>query len=404
MKLDHIKSAVSITGVSRIREKLMDTAKHSGAPDLVEAPEGHRVTRKAPTTRGLVALPSMEQAQRDAVKRNFAWNDKSSEQVVTYYASDERVDGHGDIVEQSWDFTDFEANPIMLFCHEWWSLPIGGVLSESLQQRTDANYTGPALVLNALFAPPGAYAFADSCARLAKAGFLKAGSVGFWPGEVIDVQDDKERAALGLGKWGCILRNNSLIEWSPCSVPANPGAHQITLSKARDQGLLKAGDGQAIREMARVDALKRHANKDAWAKEDATLRGILKYLFPEAAIEEHKDIEKPFAPIQTTSKAGTIKDGTDTGLMIQQMHADLSAQIASLSAVVNDCRTMLEDQAAEEELEEPAEPTEPTSNALHTNNEPKTGKAQEGSESQAGTSDDTPEMRAALAVIRGSVV
>jgi len=65
--------------------------------------------------------------------------------------------------------------------------------------------------------------------RFAKSGFLKACSIGFTPVKVRQPQNEKEAETLGLGKWGVEYQQWSMLEWSPCGIPANPTALQNTL-------------------------------------------------------------------------------------------------------------------------------------------------------------------------------
>jgi hypothetical protein len=121
---------------------------------------------------------------------------------------------------------------------------------------------------------------------------MRMGSVGFFPGAVYDIKDKKERADLGLGPTGLILAENNLVEWSPCSIPANPGAGivQAGLSQMKSKGLLKASDVQAIREIARVNMIR---TPERWEEMDAQLRGAWHLLYPEVKLPEHKDVHAP---------------------------------------------------------------------------------------------------------------
>ena len=142
------------------------------------------------------------------------WEDGYENRVIPWWASDQRVDRHGDIVEQSWDFGEFDKNPVVLYGHQWESPPIGSVIGKEIRNRRDKDYSGPALRLMPLFATKEQYPAADVIFRLAKARFLRTGSVGFMPGKIIHVDDDDEREELGLGKRGVIYADNSLLELS----------------------------------------------------------------------------------------------------------------------------------------------------------------------------------------------
>lgn len=252
-------------------------------------------------------LPGVNELKAMAEKRGFEWNNGDDPRVIAWYASDERVDRHGDKVEQSWDFKEYEMNPIMLFSHDWYSPPIGGLLDWGVAPRTDdESYKGDALKVLGMFATKDENPVADTIYRLSKTGFLKSGSVGFYPGEVVRVKDPEEREKLGLGEDGFIFRNNKLVEWSPCTVPANPGAHQLT--RAKSMKLIKPGDISVIRELMRVSALTRADEAEKTFKEnDEKIRGIWKFLFPDTKLEEHKDITAPFdTPTETEGGIETL--------------------------------------------------------------------------------------------------
>lgn len=231
------------------------------------------------------------QLQEWAEAVGVEWQEGFEERVLEVWASDERVDRDGDIVEQSWRFENYERNPVVLWGHEWSSPPIGSAIKWDVKARDDGDYKGKALRLVELFAPPEVSGFADGVLRLAKAGFLRTGSVGFYPGEVIDVQDDEARAELGLGAYGFLLRDNELLEHSFVTVPANPGAHTI-LSAAKSAGLLRVGDVQIMREAARQDALIL-GGEELWKRYDSALRKLWRQLYPKAVIEPHADVSEP---------------------------------------------------------------------------------------------------------------
>lgn len=258
-----------------------------------------------------------EHARAMAEARGFPWEEGYENRLERYWASDERPDGHGDIVRQTWLFDLFEDNPVLAWSHQWGGAPIGGVLEWDVVQRVDSKYQGPALQLLALFATAEQWDWADTVRRLVRARFLRAGSVGFYADRVIRVEDDAERAELGLGRWGVILDRNHLLEFSPTLLGANPGAGtQDTkaavgeLAKAKANGLLKASDFELIRELAR-DSLLRTGRKDAWKELDRTWCTVGKSLFGRASFEPHEDVDQPFKPgEERILRAGVALAGT----------------------------------------------------------------------------------------------
>jgi len=117
-------------------------------------------------------------------------------------------DRHGDILEPGGArIADYIKNPIVLWAHEYRSLPIGRAASIVRD--------GDALKAEIEFAPTE---FAGEVYDLYARGFLKAWSVGFLPVEWDVIEDDKGKFA------GYHVRSWELIELSAVPVPANPDA------------------------------------------------------------------------------------------------------------------------------------------------------------------------------------
>jgi HK97 family phage prohead protease len=129
-----------------------------------------------------------------------------------FVASSNRIDRYGDIIEQEWDLADFWRNPVFLWSHNSWGMPIGWV--REFEPSTDRSET----VARVEFAPEGHDEFVDKLVRAVNLRLIRAVSVGFVPIEMEDRLDDK-------GRWdGYRFMRNQLIELSLCTVPANPDA------------------------------------------------------------------------------------------------------------------------------------------------------------------------------------
>jgi hypothetical protein len=293
-------------------------------------------------------VPELDELKKLAISRGIEWRDGYEKRVLPYWASDARGDRHGDVVDQSWDFTEYQDNPIMLFSHDWSAPPIGGVLDWDVTPRKTHNYEGDALRLLSLFADEDTSAHADSIFRLANAGFLKAGSVGFFPGQVIEVKDKRERQELGIADWGLLFLQNKLIEWSPCSVPANPGAGR-DLQAAKSAGLIVAGDVQALREMKRIE-LSSTGRSDRFKREDAMIVGTWKYLYPEVRIPDHQDADMPIMePVRDSDAMVSLVEVSE---MIERMQRGMDERLSSIQHTqddilieVRDIRAKREDQS-----------------------------------------------------------
>lgn len=290
--LSEIKSAVSVTSPDEIAATLADrdtefqkmnrNVTHALTHTLLrETDDGMMLSKRIPCARCTTVEYTKESLQPLCEKAGVQWNDEYIKRVKSYWGSDSRTDRHGDIVEQTWNFEDFSKNPLLLHGHEWHKPPIGAVVEYGVKHRDDDDYKGEALALACLFATKDIYDFADTVFRLVDAGMMRSGSVGMYPGEIIYVEDDEERKRLGLGRWGVILRNNSLVEYSPVSVPANVGAHLRSLDRSNLRKQVKPQDFSVLREVLRLSLQASHAPTRAVRDADSQLTDFWQALFPD---------------------------------------------------------------------------------------------------------------------------
>lgn len=128
------------------------------------------------------------------------------------------VDRSNDSVSlDGWDLTAFRLNPVVLWAHDQFSLPIG--------RCTEIGADGGVLKARVRFVSedmPVVGPFAAACRRMALEGFISATSVGFRPIEYA-VTDDPARGGDG---WfpGIDFKRHELVEFSLVTVPANAEA------------------------------------------------------------------------------------------------------------------------------------------------------------------------------------
>lgn len=312
------------------------------------------------------SLPSSDQLAALAKARGLEWADGSADRVFPWWASDERVDRHGDIVRQRWTFEAYAKNPLMLWSHDWNLPPIGAVLQEMVTGRTDGDYSGPALHLISLFTD--AWDWAETIFRLVRGGFLRTGSIGMFPGDVVRITDPEERARLGLGEWGLVYGMsvpNELVEWTVASVPSNIGAHLSTLRSMKSIGTLQFSDIQPLRELARRDIRRGRRDGAAWRDQDLSLLAIWHSLYPERVLPEHVELdypiflqalksesdrsaERPSSPETTTGDGAAdvlspqiamLKEAMDA---VRQDLAKLSCEVDGIRRISDDIRTNVE--------------------------------------------------------------
>lgn len=152
---------------------------------------------------------------KNLIEQTKAATDSGGFRVVI---STPAVDRQGESVDQNlWDLESYLKNPVVLWAHDYGSLPIG-VATNLEKQVVDGQ---AALVAEGKFAPEEANPFAQQVRRLYDAGILRATSVGFIPSSMR--MDGKSESG------------NELLEFSFVPVPAN--AEALSLAQAQKLGL-----------------------------------------------------------------------------------------------------------------------------------------------------------------------
>jgi len=140
---------------------------------------------------------------------------KVGERQYEFTASTADIDRDGEVIDVTgWDLKNFKKNPVIMFAHDYRTLPIG--------RATKIGVRDGKLVNNVEFPPEGTYEFADIVERLVGAGFLKTESVGFMPKkwEDGDWSEDEKDAK----KPRRTYTKQELLEISIVPVPSNPNA------------------------------------------------------------------------------------------------------------------------------------------------------------------------------------
>lgn len=142
--------------------------------------------------------------------------DAEDENVIEVIASSGRLNRLDEIIDvRGGKFDNYLKNPVVLWAHEWDSLPIGRALS--LKIRHTAEDGSDALVIRVEFSP---LEEAQSIKELYKRGFLNAFSIGFITN---DATRDKEKGIRRVTDW-------EMLELSCVVIPADANALVATLS------------------------------------------------------------------------------------------------------------------------------------------------------------------------------
>ncbi len=133
---------------------------------------------------------------------------KDEMRSVDVVASTGAVDSYNEIVSQDWDLRRYKANPIVLYGHNAYDLPIGFA--------RDVRVEDGQLLATLHFVDEKASPRAEQVWQGIKQGSLRAVSVGFQPGTVSTTKvGDKDVI---------VLSNNNLLEISVVPLPANAEA------------------------------------------------------------------------------------------------------------------------------------------------------------------------------------
>jgi HK97 family phage prohead protease len=229
--------------------------------------------------------------------------------TFTFVFSDGLTDRQGDRVNpDGWILDDFEKNPVVQWCHDWESPPIG--------RASNVRVEDGRLLGDITFADTP---FAQEVRSLVEGGFLRGVSVGFQPLEY-EYSDDPERNK--------DIERQALLEVSLAPIPANPRC----LLEAKEKGL----STPAITAWVKTKA----ADKRLPADERAIFKSLLN---TQASDSDHK---KEFSIEEVTLMASA------------QILKLARAEIKRANAEINRLRARLkaEDDMDDEEKDESEDP------------------------------------------------
>jgi HK97 family phage prohead protease len=136
--------------------------------------------------------------------------------TVRFILSTAAVDRDGDTIDpKGWDLKSYLKNPVVLWAHDYHSLPVGRATSVAISDGK--------LVSECEFA---SHEFAETVYQLVSGGFLRATSVGFKP----------RKYTINEERHGLDFTEQELMEYSIVPVPANPEA-VIDMAGAKAAGI-----------------------------------------------------------------------------------------------------------------------------------------------------------------------
>lgn len=228
-------------------------------------------------------------ADRAARTRSLIFNvqlgDRMGDVIISNPADAEKAGGAG------WELQHWiAAGAPYLWCHDPYDGGAVGRCSNTRAQRVSVTLaTGKvvkawALVSDVEFLADDNLEHSMESWAMVQAGFT-ASSVGFIPKVTKFIEDEDDRAAWGLGRWGVLYCTTELLECSHVLIPANPWS--IEVGKANGKAIeaaVRKMQGQGLLSASRADRLVAHVAKRA--KASVVVPDLGKLLAPRLAAGE----------------------------------------------------------------------------------------------------------------------
>lgn len=216
-----------------------------------------------------------------------------------------------------WRTENYMRNPVVLWAHDQTSLPV----ARCTRLWTD----GDMLLAEAEFTPEGMLRFNDSVFELLAGGFLNAVSCGWVP-------IDYEFVELEDGGWEIAFKEQDLIEFSVVPVPADPGALRVAAARGLDVGPVRAWAQKLLGEPRYIITAD---GVDAGGRAAAAIRKQFEEFYPGAR-----------ALVVPAGMTITALPGTDAPDIPTMTAGELAAEVAAITAGVEDADTASTDAAA----------------------------------------------------------
>jgi len=152
--------------------------------------------------------------------------------IIEHTITDASQDRYGDVVVPSGvDYkTNYSKNPTIQYSHDYKSPPIGKSIKVWFDKK-DKNVKSYGLYFDDRVDSSG---FANMIFNFIASNAMPACSIGFVPkdGKVRFPKNEDEREEMGVGTYGVLFEEVDLLEYSPCSIGANPNALKNSIEKS----------------------------------------------------------------------------------------------------------------------------------------------------------------------------
>lgn len=194
-------------------------------------------------TEGIIGLTE-EECRKLCKRIGIEYLSGYENRIRQYTITDETCDRYGDIVRAKGAVLDnFSKNPVIQFAHNYEEPPVGTAL-KTWYDKASSTVKAWAMFYDDRVDSSGR---SELIWKFVRANAMRACSIGFMPLEYNVPNNEEERGALGLGKYGVEFTKWDLLEFSPVPVPANPNALQDAFAKAYRKSLLKILDSLELK-------------------------------------------------------------------------------------------------------------------------------------------------------------
>jgi len=166
--------------------------------------------------KGLINLSEVRDASGDAP-------------ILEFVGSTDNPVRDGSILSQDWQLKEYRKNPVMLYGHDHYGLPIAKTIKvwkDNGGEPRGSLVKGERLLLRSAFVPEEIYPHAYRVYRMYQEGFLNAVSVGFRP-QRRDLTDDEKKEYGITNPWAQFLFKPELLEYSAVTVPMDPNCLKL---------------------------------------------------------------------------------------------------------------------------------------------------------------------------------
>lgn len=233
-----------------------------------------------------VAAADGKRVENVGVRKSASFTRAAADKPIQLVISTDTVDRYDDTLAlDGWDLKAFEANPVCLWMHSRWDMPIARATKVWLEKN--------ALMAELEFAGADINPMAPAIEAAIRKGFLNAASVGFRPVEYGPRKDSEG--------YGLAFLKQELLEISVVTIPANPDATVTQRGLGGERASVSASTADRLEDCVKAlnectkamgDHCKAHGeNNETLAGHCKALEAAIAKLTPEEPAEDEPEVD-----------------------------------------------------------------------------------------------------------------